>query len=343
MLSNPIDVAAADPGQGDEADGSSVRVAVELKRASKWAKMGQPMPEAGPSPDALPVGGGQIHVFDTKHPKLVSRTWKGIPETWRASAWYSFLLASAQRSPAFAPDAELVAQYHQLQACACEDDAQIELDAPRTITGHVLFRRKNSGGQALLSRVLRALALYFPAIGYAQGMGPLVATLLCYFPEERAFVMAVRMWQHRGVVELFGPDFAGMKRALDAFHGGWLGGVANGAVARTLERHGIDAQTYGAKWYLTLFSYSVPFAAQVRIWDVLMLLGGAEHAAGGEAANFDVLHAVAAGLMDALQEQLIGGEFESAMKLLTTVVPVGEEDILMRMALKEYQLHHRRA
>ena len=39
---------------------------------------------------------------------------------------------------------------------------------------------------------------------------------------------------------------------------------------------GITATAYGTRWYLTLFNYSMPFASQLRVWDVFLLLGDPE-------------------------------------------------------------------
>lgn len=71
-------------------------------------------------------------------------------------------------------------------------------------------------------RVLHALSLYFPDTGYVQGMASLAATLLCYFDEEKCFVMLVRMWQLRGLEALYKPGFEGLLAALKDFDGNWL-------------------------------------------------------------------------------------------------------------------------
>ena len=77
-------------------------------------------------------------------------------------------------------------------------------------------------------RVLHALSLYFPETGYVQGMAALGATFLCYFDEEMAFVMLVRLWQTRGLERLYQNGFAGLMTALDEFEKHWLaGGVIN--------------------------------------------------------------------------------------------------------------------
>jgi len=85
-----------------------------------------------------------------------------------------------------------------------------------------MFQRRYRGGQRLLFRVLHALSIYFPETGYVQGMASLAATLLCYFDEEHCFVMLVRMWQLRGLDQLYRPGFEGLMAALREFETGWL-------------------------------------------------------------------------------------------------------------------------
>ncbi len=275
----------------------------EWERAEKWRRMATVV-QRGSNKGGETAGGGMDFSFDLRHPKLAERTWKGIPDRWRAPAWYSFLASSAEKrrllrrpagpgespgesapNPAFSvgggatdggeTDGQIVAAFHALQATASPDDVQIDLDVPRTVGGHVLFRRRYRGGQRLLFRVLHALSLYFPDTGYVQGMASLAATLLCYYDEERCFVMLVRLFHLRGLARLYAAGFGGLMAALGAFEQQWLA-RSNRRVAAKLAALGIDAPTYATRWYLTVFNLSVPFAAQLRIWDVFMLLGGEE-------------------------------------------------------------------
>ena len=223
----------------------------EAERTEKWRKMATaiktPMattttttttPTTNPSQNQHhpePQGQGISYTFDTTSPKLISRVWKGIPDCWRSAAWHAFLAASAARHPqhdARETDAYLAAEFRRLQAVASPDDVQIDLDVPRTVNGHIMFRRRYRGGQRLLFRVLHAAALYFPVVGYVQGMASLVATLLCYFDEERAFVMVVRMWRYRGLEGLYQPGFAGLMGALAEFEGRWLAGAGRDVKAK---------------------------------------------------------------------------------------------------------------
>lgn len=312
------------------------RIALERRREAKWTKMARRVPS-----HASRIGGMQF-TFDTSNPKLISRTWKGIPDRWRSVAWHAFCTASARRQQgaAFVPDVQLVAIFHELQCRDCADDAQIDLDVPRTIGAHILFRSRYRGGQRLLFRVLRALALRFPRVGYVQGMAALASTLLCYYDEEMAFVLAVRLWETRGLAALYGRGFEALMQALATLDERWTKGTAVGAA---LAAQGVQPSAWGTRWYLTLFGQSLPFSAQLRVWDVFILLGdpvGAA-AAGSDGVmpapkrpNLDVLHAVAAAMLQGLRGTLLRGEFEDSMSVLTAVVPVaaGREDVLMSVA-----------
>lgn len=201
----------------DEDNGKAAEILKnkEIERAEKWTKMARPMKTGndGPAID---------YEFDTRNAKLIERTWKGIPDRWRASAWHSFLSASAKKHKDSATDAEIVEAFNKLVDQSSADDMQIDIDVPRTINSHIMFRRRYRGGQRLLFRVLHTLSLYFPVTGYVQGMASLAATLLCYYDEEKAFIMLVRMWTLRGLSKLYEPGFSGLMSALDELQSQWL-------------------------------------------------------------------------------------------------------------------------
>jgi hypothetical protein len=333
----------------------------EVEREEKWRKMARSSPA---SPSSL--GGGMTFTFDTTSPKLIERTWKGIPDKWRATAWHAFLSASAKKHPALSPnsDDELTTMFADYQTASSPDDVQIDIDVPRTINSHIMFRRRYRGGQRLLFRVLHAMSLHFPETGYVQGMAALAATLLSYYSEEIAFIMLVRLWELRGLERLYQHGFGGLMEALEDFEKRWLG---DGVVGGKLMELGVPPTAYGTRWYLTLFNYSVPFAAQLRVWDVFMLLGddtmGAVEKAvrakatvgggsqgqnddgqqgkseGGFGTTLDVLHATSAALIDGMREIILESDFEGAMKVLTSWVPIKDEDLFMRVARAEWKVN----
>lgn len=187
----------------------------EWERSEKWRKMAKVVKKDT-------QGQGMDFEFDTKNPKLIERTWKGIPDRWRAAAWWSFLATSAKNHKGSPTEEEIVADFHKLQRRGSPDDVQIDLDVPRTIGRHIMFRRRYRGGQRLLFRVLHAISIYYPVTGYVQGMASLAATLLCYFDEEKCFVMLVRMWQLRGSDRLYRPGFENLMSTLREFETSWL-------------------------------------------------------------------------------------------------------------------------
>ena len=226
------DMLTLPPGLADIAeDQEDSRISYELKqrewnREEKWRKMGKLVKRDK-------HGGGMVFDFDTKNQKVIERTWKGIPDKWRATAWHSFLTTSAKKRQLLVPDEELIQAFRALLDEGSPDDMQIDIDVPRTVNSHVMFRRRYRGGQRLLFRVLHCMSIYFPSTGYVQGMAALAATLLCYFDEEMAFVMMVRLWQLRGLDRLYRTGFEGLMQALEEFEKNWL---RNGEVASKLVR-----------------------------------------------------------------------------------------------------------
>jgi hypothetical protein len=224
MLTLPPGLAdIAENGEGGQAQESKKK---EIDRNDKWLKMARLVTKNND-------GGGMNFDFDTSNPKLIDRTWKGIPDRWRATAWHAFLTASAKRVQGSVSDEDLISIFHEYQDKSSPDDVQIDIDVPRTINSHIMFRRRYRGGQRLLFRVLHAMSLYFPDTGYVQGMATLAATLLCYYDEDNTFVMLVRLWQLRGLDRLYQSGFGGLMEALDDFEKKWLDG---GEVAVKLVR-----------------------------------------------------------------------------------------------------------
>ncbi|KAL8721617.1 MAG: hypothetical protein Q9225_001741 [Loekoesia sp. 1 TL-2023] len=358
MLTLPPGLAGISENQDDSRAAEESRRR-ERRREEKWQKMAKVVNHDNHR------GGGMVFDFDTNSPKVIERTWKGIPDRWRSTAWHAFLSASAKRRKDLPSDDALKVKFHELLEQGSPDDVQIDIDVPRTINSHIMFRRRYRGGQRLLFRVLHCLSIYFPDTGYVQGMAALAATLLCYFDEEMAFVMLVRLWQLRGLERLYQSGFEGLMQALEEFEKGWL---ANGEVSAKLNELNITPTAYGIRWYLTLFNYSIPFPAQLRVWDVFMLLGDPDDGhftplsgravsvgdknipEGGQArrvstsyhGSLDVLHAVSAALIDGTREILLDSDFENAMKVLTSWIPVRDEELLMRVAKAEWKMHWRK-
>jgi hypothetical protein len=242
MLTLPTDSV---PGEKEDTPATRATRKKEWQREDKWTKMAKPTKKTKD-------GGGMTFEFDTQSSKLIERTWKGIPDRWRATAWYSFLQASARRHEGSPPEDELIVAFNELQYISSPDDVQIDIDVPRTISSHIMFRRRYRGGQRLLFRVLHAMSLYFPDTGYVQGMAALAATLLAYYDEEHAFIMLARLWQLRGLEELYKSGFAGLMEALADFEREWMAGgeVATKLVSEHPKAHEIGSNNLSSRMRL---------------------------------------------------------------------------------------------
>ena len=58
--------------------------------------------------------------------------------------------------------------------------------------------------------------------------------------------------------------------------------------------------------------------------------------------GLDVLHATSAALIDGTREILLDSDFENAMKVLTSWIPIKDEELLMRVAKAEWKVHRRK-
>src|SRR5690606_11428589 len=177
----------------------------------------------------------------------------------------------------------------------------------------------------------------------------------------------------------FRGGFDGLIDALEEFDKRWMRGSDLGQIGKRLEDLGITNMTFGAKWYLTLFGYSIAFPAQLRVWDVFMLLGdpvrdhhtyisvpqslffqdpetlrdskpsSAEGKKEPHRPNedtfggcLDVLHATSAALIDGMKDVLLKEGFEECMQAITSWIPVKDEDLLMRVVKVEWKAKRRR-
>ncbi|KAE8232158.1 hypothetical protein CF326_g2808 [Tilletia indica] len=230
--------------------------------------------------------------------KLRRRCYKGIPDRWRSVAWLALLErrtvgpnGEGNQSPPFS---ELVSRYDRLLGEASSFDVQIDLDVPRTMSGHLLFHTRYGQGQRALFHVLHAFSLHCPECGYCQGMGPIAASLLCYLEPSRAYVALVRLHDVHRLHDIFASGFPGL---LENFYVQeqlirWL----FPPLAAMLDEHGIDSSSFATKWYITLFANSVPFETQLRMWDVVFLDGQ------------DALVGIALGVLHGIQNRLLIGD-----------------------------------
>ncbi|KAI0305084.1 hypothetical protein BC826DRAFT_979844 [Russula brevipes] len=217
----------------------------EYDRMEKWGRMLEPR-----SRDA----GGNIQTWGlnlAKEHKLSRRAFKGIPDRWRSAAWLALIDKFAQANKdqllAFSIDYREALEKHS------QYDIQIDLDVPRTINGHILFRTRYGLGQRSLFHVLHAFSLRCDRCGYCQGMGPIAAMLLCYFEPERAYASLVHLHDSYHMHDIFSPGFP--ERITEQMMP---------AVYAAFKKHMVSTTSYATKWYITLFANSVPFQTHLR-------------------------------------------------------------------------------
>jgi hypothetical protein len=125
--------------------------------------------------------------------------------------------------------------------------------------------------QRSLFHVLHSFSLRCETCGYVQGMGPIAATLLCYVDPEAAYAALVRLHDAYRLHDLFSPGFPGLLEAIYVQER--LMEEYIPSVYEACKKHMVSTTAYATKWYITLFSTSVPFQTQLRLWDAFLLEG----------------------------------------------------------------------
>ncbi|KIL71420.1 hypothetical protein M378DRAFT_65012 [Amanita muscaria Koide BX008] len=281
----------------------------ELSRTAKWTQMLK----------AEIRDGGRNTQFwrirSSKESKLRERTYKGIPDCWRRAAWDMLMCRFAASGPE--KSAALANDYREALDKPSSYDVQIDLDVPRTISGHVMFKTRYGAGQCSLFHVLHAFSLRCPTCGYVQGMGPIAATLLNYFDPERVYASLVRLHDAYSLHSVFSPGFPGMLEAI--YLQERITEMFMPDVYAAFKQHMISTTSYATKWYITLFANSVPFQMQLRIWDVFLLEG------------YDVFVAIAVAIVWVYRDHITAksANFETVLSLLSSFFVPEDENALM--------------
>ncbi|THH23130.1 hypothetical protein EUX98_g8047 [Antrodiella citrinella] len=262
--------------------------------------------------------GGNVEewgIRPSKEAKHRKRVYKGIPDCWRSAAW-SVLMNQFTKSGKRRLR-ELAEQYRDALDKPSTYDIQIDLDVPRTISGHIMFRTRYGQGQRSLFHVLHSLSLYCDDCGYCQGMGPLAATLLCYFDPERVYASLVRLHDCYSMHSIFSPGFPGLLEAIYVQER--IMEQQMPVVYAAFKKHMISTTSYATKWYITLFANSVPFQTQLRLWDAFLLEG------------HDLFVVVAIAIVWVYKDHITSeaANFESVLSLLSSFFVPEDENALL--------------
>lgn len=104
-------------------------------------------------------------------------------------------------------------------------------------------------------------------------MGPIAATLLCYFEPERVYASLVHLHDAEiyNMHSVFNPGFPGLLEAI--YIQERIIEQMMPDVFKAFKKHMISTTSYATKWYITLFANSVPFQLQLRLWDAFLVEG----------------------------------------------------------------------
>lgn len=102
-------------------------------------------------------------------------------------------------------------------------------------------------------------------------MGPIAATLLCYFEPEKVYAALSRLHDNYNMHTIFAPGFPGLLQAIYVQERIMESKMPD--VYAAFKKHMISTTSYATKWYITLFANSVPFQTQLRLWDAYLLEG----------------------------------------------------------------------
>lgn len=320
----------------------------ENARIAKWGRMLIPHERDE---------GGNVQAWrirPSKVNKLRRRTYKGIPDRWRAAAWEVLMTAYSSGSEEGGDGSRRVSgnaerniggvlvettlrqassasaasggvrevrqterEYRDNLEKPSSYDIQIDLDVPRTISGHIMFRTRYGAGQRSLFHVLHAFSLRCETCGYVQGMGPITATLLSYMSPSLAYTSLVRLHDAYSLHTVFSPGFPGLLEAIYVQER--LTQVAMPGVYAAFQKNMISTTSYATKWYITLFANSVPFQTQLRLWDVFLLEG------------YDIYIAVAVAIVWVYRDHITSAaaNFETVLSLLSGFFVPEDENVLL--------------
>jgi hypothetical protein len=86
----------------------------------------------------------QWGVRTSKRGKFRERVYKGIPDCWRSAAWE--MMINGMSGAGLVEVERLSREYEDHLQQPSTYDIQIDLDVPRTIGGHVMFRTRYGQG-----------------------------------------------------------------------------------------------------------------------------------------------------------------------------------------------------
>ncbi|KAH3763997.1 rab GTPase-activating protein 1 [Pelomyxa schiedti] len=222
----------------------------------------------------------------------------GIPPEVRSKVW--LFLASGNNIAR--PDYEKLCN----QLSDCKDTEPITMDIDRTLQFFASQGTPPSSLQGEVAiRVLQALCVELPSLGYHQQFAYLVCHTLCHLPEADAFWVVHQILMYYGMSTLFYDNAKNVSILVD--HAIQVFRQYLPQLAAHMHKHHISLEGVLVRWFSTLFCADVPGELCARIWDLFLLQGR------------PVLVRVALSLLHLVQDDLLASDTASTMSKIVNM------------------------
>lgn len=199
----------------------------------------------------------------TKSDKLRNMIiFEGIPHSLRPNLWMSLSGAYEKRRKSQSSYSEIVKASNIDHLVTSK---QIEKDLTRILPSNYCFSSLNGTGIPRLRRILRAIAWMFPDIGYCQGTGVILASLLLFLEEEECFWLMATIVEDLLPASYYSSNLLGIQadqRVLQTLLTNYLP-----TIDEKLKQHDIEVSLISYQWFLTLFASVVHMKILLRIFD----------------------------------------------------------------------------
>ncbi|XP_043924287.1 small G protein signaling modulator 3 isoform X2 [Protopterus annectens] len=251
--------------------------------------------------------------------KLRSLVLAGIPHSMRPQIWMRLSGALQKKRNSEMSYREIVKNSSNDESIAAK---QIEKDLLRTMPSNACFSNMNSIGVPRLRRILKALAWFYPDIGYCQGTGMVVACLLLFLEEEDAFWMMSAIVEDLVPASYFSTTLIGVQtdqRVLRHLIVQYLP-----QLDKLLQEHDIELSLITLHWFLTAFASVVHIKLLLRVWDLFFYQASV------------VLFQMTLGMLKMKEEELIQSENSASIFNTLSDIPsqIEDADVLLQESMK---------
>ena len=219
---------------------------------------------------------------------LRRRVVKGPPQQFRWMAWSALRSLSYRLSES---------AYEDLSLSDPDIEAKISKDLDRTFPDEAYFNQGE--GQKVLFRILSKYAQKHQSVSYCQGMNFIVGFMLMVSGGREVEVFYMLEDLMESFQGLYTPGFPYLRQCLYVFS--HMVQKRLPQIAEALDRLEIGYELWAAKWFMTLYTATLPLNVTVRIWDLLMTDGAISLFRAGMT------------LLRTLQTEVIGHEIEDVI------------------------------